>query len=248
MNPKQVKVLLLAGGLGTRLRPLTDHTAKCLVPIAGRPLLDYWVDRFEEAGVREVLINNHHLPDQVRGYIDRVNGAGRICMHEAYEPVLLGSAGTVHANRDFVKEGDTALIVYGDNLSRVDLRALLDFHGSHGDPFTMMLFRVAHPERCGIAHMDDANRITRFVEKPKEYMGNLANAGLYVLTAAAYHEMADMNKFDIGFDVLPAFVGRMRGWVFDDFHLDVGTPEALARANSEAPGIFGGAQLGAGSV
>jgi mannose-1-phosphate guanylyltransferase len=240
-NPDKVKVLLLAGGLGTRLRPLTDHTAKCLVPIAGRPLLDYWVDRFAEAGIREVLINNHHLPEQVRTYIEGVNGSGRICMHEAYEPVLLGSAGTVHANRDFVKEGDTALIVYADNLSRVDLRALLNFHQAHGDPATMMLFRVAHPERCGIAHMDDAGRITRFVEKPKQYMGNLANAGLYALTAAAYHEIADMNRFDIGFDVLPAFVGRMRGWIFEGYHVDVGTPEALAKANAEAPGVFGAA-------
>jgi mannose-1-phosphate guanylyltransferase len=243
MNSGNIKVLLLAGGLGTRLRPLTDHTAKCLVPIAGRPLLDYWVDRFAEAGIREVLINNHHLPEQVRAYIERVNRSGRLNMREAYEPVLLGSAGTVHANRDFVVAGDTALIVYADNLSHVDLRALLDFHHSHGDPVTMMLFRVAHPERCGIAHMDGDNRITRFVEKPREYMGNLANAGLYALTAGAYHEMVDMNKFDIGFELLPAFVGRMRGWVFEGYHVDVGTPEALARANSEAPEVFGGVNV-----
>ena len=248
MPESNVKIILLAGGLGTRLRPLTDHTAKCLVPIAGRPLLDYWLDRFEESGIRDVLINNHHLPDQVRSYIRRANDTGRVRITEAYEPALLGSAGTITANKQFVNPGDTVIIIYADNLSEVNLRALLDFHESHPDPMTMMLFRVAHPERCGIAHMDAENRITRFVEKPKEFMGNLANAGIYVVTADAYYEMADMNKFDLGFDVLPAFVGRMRGWVFDGYHVDIGTHEALAKATADAPTVFNVPQAAKASV
>lgn len=238
MSEANVKVILLAGGLGTRLKPLTDHTAKCLIPISGRPLLDYWLDRFEHAGITEVLMNNHHLPDQVRSYIRRANDSGRVNMTEAYEPVLLGSAGTINANKQFVKPDDTVIIIYADNLSEVNLRHLLNFHESHPDPMTMMLFRVAHPERCGIAHMDAENRITRFVEKPREFMGNLANAGIYALTADAFYEIADMKKFDLGFDVLPAFVGRMRGWVFDGYHLDIGTHEALAKATAEAPHVF----------
>ena len=239
LKARNVKVVLLAGGLGTRLRPLTDHTAKCLVPIAGRPLLDYWIDRFANAGIGHVLINNHHLPHQVRAYVDRVNKSRRVHMTEAYEPILLGSAGTIHANRSFIESGDTALIVYADNLSKVDLRALLDFHYSHHDSMTMLLFRAVQPERCGIVRMDSESRIISFVEKPRYPMGNLANAGLYALTAEAYHEIVDMNKFDLAFDVLPAFVGRMRGWVFDGYHLDIGTHEALAQATADAPHIFG---------
>src|SRR5687767_4417606 len=115
------KSLLLAGGLGTRLRPLTDTTPKCLVPIRGRPLLDYWFDAFVRAGIADVLINTHHLPDQVRAYIGQKNASGQFRVAEAYEPTLLGSAGTHHANRDWIKTGDTALIVYADNLSDVDL-------------------------------------------------------------------------------------------------------------------------------
>jgi len=235
----KTKALLLAGGIGLRLRPLTDHTPKCLIPIAGRPLLDYWIDRFEEAGIQDMLINTHHLPDQVRSHIDRINRTRRVRISEAYEPILLGSAGTVHANRHFVSPGDTALIVYADNLSKVDLSAFLEFHHSHDDPMTMLLFRVANPERCGIAHMDSGGRITRFVEKPKEHMGNLANAGLYALRSDAYYEMADANKFDLGFDVIPAFAGRMRGWIYDGYHLDIGTHEALARSIADAPKVFG---------
>lgn len=229
-----VHVLLMAAGLGTRLRPITDTTPKCLVPIAGRPLLDYWFDRFAEAGLSEVLINTHHLPEQVREYIARVNARGAgFRVREAYEPTLLGSAGTVAANPDLAEGADAVLIVYGDNLSGVDLPSLLRFHFAHGDAFTMMLFRTQYPEKCGIAELDDQGRIVSFVEKPKEPKSNLANAGIYALTPEAYREIAAMRAFDLGFDVLPRFVGRMRGWEWGGYHRDIGTPESLRQAEED---------------
>lgn len=234
------KALLLAGGLGTRLRPLTDHTPKCLVPIAGRPLLDYWFDAFEAAGIFDVLINSHHLRQKVRDYIDLRNSEGRFRITESYEPKLLGSAGTLHANRDYIAVGDTALIVYADNLSNVDLRRFLEFHHLHGDPMTMLLFRASNPRNCGIARLDSDQRVVDFVEKPQSPSGKLANAGVYALTSRAFHEMADMNRFDLGFDVLPAFVGRMRGFVWEGYHRDIGTPQALQKAQQAAVRMFPG--------
>jgi NDP-sugar pyrophosphorylase family protein len=233
LRTRDARILLLAGGFGTRLKPITDTTPKCLVPVAGRPLLDYWLDRFGEAGLREVRINTHHLPEAVRVYMAAVNRAGRFHITEAYEPTLLGSAGTVAANRDLADGARDVLIVYADNLSDVDLCAMLDFHHGHGDPMTMMLFRAPRPENCGIATLDDAKRVIRFVEKPKQPESDLANAGLYVLTADAYREVADMRAFDFGFDVLPKFVGRMRGWLWEGYHLDIGTHEALQRAEGD---------------
>lgn len=233
-----VKVLLLAAGLGTRLRPLTDTTPKCLVPIAGRPLLDYWFDRLSEAGLHDVLINTHHLKEQVRDYIQQVNRGGRFRVVESYEPQLLGSAGTISANKDFVAGADDCLIVYADNLSDVCLRELIRFHRSHSDPFTMMLFRTPVPERCGIAEVDGAGRVVSFVEKPAHPKSDLANAGVYVVTADAFRKIADMRKFDLGFDVLPAFVGRMRGWLWDGYHADVGSPEAYQRAQIDARALL----------
>jgi mannose-1-phosphate guanylyltransferase len=239
LAPRKTKVLLLAGGLGTRLRPITDQVPKCLVPIAGRPLLDYWFDGFDRAGLTDVLINTHHLAERVREYIAGKNREGRFRVQEAYEPELLGSAGTVHANRSWIGDGENCLIVYADNLSDVDLGRLLEAHSSHGGPVTMMLFRTQYPERCGIATLDEAGRIVEFIEKPKQPKSNLANGGIYCLSPAAYHEMADMNKFDLGFDVLPAFAGRMYGWVCDGYHRDIGTLESLKLAEAEAPSVFG---------
>ncbi|MEE8116509.1 MAG: nucleotidyltransferase family protein [Gemmatimonadales bacterium] len=241
-----VSAILLAAGLGTRLRPLTDRVPKCLVPIAGRPLLDYWFERLEEAGIRDVLINTHHHPDQVEAYIARVVARGRCSVVTVHEPELLGSAGTVTANRDFARDDEDCLIIYADNLSDVDLGALLAVHRSHNDPITMMLFHAPQPEQCGIAELDESGRIVGFVEKPAHPVRDLANGGVYALSASAFHEIADMRGFDLACDVMPAFIGRMRGWIWDSYHRDIGTHEALRQAELDARRVFG-PSVGAGA-
>ncbi len=236
----RVKALLLAGGLGTRLFPLTATVPKCLVPIAGRPLLDVWIDRLAEAGISEGRINTHALAETVRTYIEQVNAQGRIHLCESHEPTLLGSAGTVTANGDLADDADQVVVIYADNFSDIDLRPLIAFHRRHGDPLTMVLFRAPDPRACGIAEMDGEGRIVSFVEKPERPVSDLANAGLYVVNAAAYREIASMGAFDLGFEVLPRFVGRMRGWVWGGYYLDIGTREALERAQHEAAMILPG--------
>jgi D,D-heptose 1,7-bisphosphate phosphatase len=229
--------MILAAGLGTRLRPLTDSIPKCLVPIAGRPLLDYWIESLGDAGVAEARVNTHAHADQVRSYIERVNATGRLHLAESFEPELLGSAGTITANGDLADGVDEIIIVYADNFSDVDLGRLLAFHCTHGDPLTMLLFHTPYPRACGIAELDDVGRVVSFVEKPHTPRSDLANAGVYVVSAGAYREIAALGAFDLGFEVLPRFVGRMRGWPWEGYHLDIGNPEALARARRDAPTV-----------
>jgi len=233
-----VKALLLAGGLGTRLRPRTDEVPKCLVPVAGRPLLDVWVECLAEAGIVEARINTHALAEVIRAYIKQVNTDGRLRLTEAYEPVLLGSAGTVTANADLADGADQVVIIYADNLSDIDLRPLIAFHRQHGDPLTMALFRAPNPRACGIAELDGKGRIVSFIEKPERPASDLANAGVYVVSAVAYREIAAMEAFDLGFEVLPRFVGRMRGWVWGGYYLDMGTHGVLEHARREAAAVF----------
>lgn len=229
--------MLLAGGLGTRLRPLTDNVPKCLIRIAGRPLLDYWFSALDDAGIHDVLINTHHLRSQVSDFIQIKNKQGW-SVTESWEPELLGSAGTIHACREWCQDADHCLIIYADNLSTIDLSEFMEFHQSHSDPFTMLLFHTSNPTACGIATVDDQQRIIQFMEKPRHPTGNLANGGVYAWTSDAYCEIAESNSFDLGFDVLPRFVGRMRGWTFFGYHLDVGTHESLAKANTDVGGLF----------
>jgi NDP-sugar pyrophosphorylase family protein len=234
-SPFRIKALLLAAGLGTRLRPITDTIPKCLLAITGRPLLDYWGDRLAQAGIRDVLINTHALADEVRSHLGHMNVAGAVRFTEFHEPRLLGSAGTIAANPDYADDADAIVVIYADNLSDVDLRGLLSFHGFHPDPLTMVLFRAADPTACGIVELDAAARVLSFVEKPPVPRSDLANAGVYVFDAAAYREIARMGAFDLGFDVLPRFVGRMRGWLWEGYHQDIGTHESLERARREFP-------------
>jgi histidinol-phosphate phosphatase family protein len=234
----RTKALLLAAGLGTRLRPLTNSVPKCLIPIAGTPLLDFWVQRLIECDIREARINTHSLAEAVRARIKEFNAGNKLNLIEAYEPALLGSAGTVTANVDLADEVDEVVVIYADNLSDIDLRALIAFHRMHNDPLTMVLFRAPNPSACGIAELGEDGRIISFVEKPKAPLSNLANAGLYVIDAAAYREIADMKAFDFGFEVLPRFVGRMRGWIWGGYHLDVGNHESLELAQNDARDIL----------
>src|SRR5438552_6352658 len=121
-----MKAVLLAAGRGTRLKPLTDSVPKCLLPIAGRPLLEYWLLLLARHGVTEVLINLHHLPDAVRRFLARSPHGPPV--RTVHEPVLLGSAGTLWANRDWVSGEEEFLIACADNLTNADLGSLMRAH------------------------------------------------------------------------------------------------------------------------
>ncbi|MEX2671521.1 MAG: HAD-IIIA family hydrolase [Phycisphaeraceae bacterium] len=227
------RALILAAGKGTRLRPLTDRVPKCLVPLAGRPLLEYWLMRLADSGVREATINTHAHALSVENYLTDLNGRRAMKLRSSFEPELLGSAGTISANARLADGVEQVVVIYADNLSDVDLSAMLDYHRQHDDPVTMMLFRTTTPHACGIAEIDDHDRVVQFVEKPERPPSDLANAGVYIFDTEAYREVAAMRAFDIGFDVLPRFVGRMRGWQWDGYHRDIGNADAYEQAQQD---------------
>ena len=229
-----MKAFLLAAGEGTRLRPLTETTPKCLVPICGRPLLAYWFDLFRRYGVEEVTINTHHLVDQVRAYLRSVEG---VSVFVTFEPELLGSAGTIYANRDFVKGEDAFFILYADNLTNANLNALEGFHRSHPGIATMGLFETSVPHQCGIVALDAEGRIVDFVEKPKHPKSHLANAGIFVAGPALFDFLSDRTPLDLGHDVLPRLIGRMYGVRIREYLLDIGTWENYRRAQEEWPRV-----------
>ncbi len=244
MTGAKAKAVILAAGLGTRLRPLTDTVPKCLIPIGKRPLLDYWLVELERAGVHDVLINTHHHRAQVEDFVGLKNRTSSLRVETTYEPELLGSAGTIHSNPAWMDDAEDCVIIYPDNFSSVVLADFLRFHRSHPDPFTMMLFHAPVPSVCGIVEVDSQGTVVGFEEKPPEPMTDLANAGLYAVSAAAYREIAAMDRFDLGYDILPAFVGRTKGWVFGGYHRDICDREALESARADAAGIFGSASEG----
>ncbi|QDU27133.1 D-glycero-alpha-D-manno-heptose-1,7-bisphosphate 7-phosphatase [Anatilimnocola aggregata] len=232
-----LKAFLLAAGLGTRLAPLTNNIPKCLLPFAGRPLLDYWFELLADAGCLEARVNTHAHAGAMREYLESEFPAKYPQISESHEPTLLGSAGAIAANPDFANGASEVVIICADQISDVDIAAMLDFHRQHGDPLTMLLYRVNNPTECGIVDVDADARVIEFTEKPQFPKGNLANGGIYIVSAAAYREIAQLRQFDFGFDILPRFVGRMRGWTWAGVHRDIGTHTALAKAKLELPSV-----------
>ncbi|HAD82253.1 MAG: hypothetical protein A2509_04135 [Candidatus Edwardsbacteria bacterium RIFOXYD12_FULL_50_11] len=232
-----MKAFLLAAGLGTRLRPLTNDLPKCLVPVAGKPLLSWWIELLEENGVDEVLINLHHLPEKVE-YFLKEQGT-KIRFRIFCEEKLLGSAGTLRTNREFVCREKEFYILYADNLTNYNLTEFLAFHRRQKSLFSMALFHSKNPQACGIAQIDQHNTITSFEEKPKKPKSTLANAGLYISGPAILDMIPDRETADIGFDLLPLLSGKMKGWITDDYLIDIGTLENLRKAGEEWPKIIG---------
>jgi mannose-1-phosphate guanylyltransferase len=229
-----VKAFLLAAGLGTRLRPLTDHVPKCLVEVGGRPLLDIWLDALASAGIDEVLLNVHHLHHLVEEHVARRAGRAPF-VTVVHEPVLLGSAGTLRANRDFVAGEQFFLAINADNLTTFDIGRLVQAHHSAPLLATLALFHAPHPERCGIVTVQDG-LVVAFEEKPRHPVGDLANAGLYAFDPRVIDLVEGDAPLDIGRHLLPQLVGSSRALdVGDSFFVDIGTPEALEYARATWP-------------
>jgi mannose-1-phosphate guanylyltransferase len=228
-----VKAFLLAAGLGTRLKPITDSTPKCMLDIDGRPLLDIWLDEFADAGVDEVLVNLHHLPDVVRGHLAARTGLPVV--RTVFEPELLGSAGTLAVNREWVAGEEFFLACYADNLTDFRLRTLIDAHRSHGTVATLTVFHSENPSAGGVVELDGAGLVTGFVEKPAEPVSDLVNAGMYAFRPGLLDEIDPMPPRDIGFDLLPRLVGRARAVPVEGYFRDIGTADAYRRARREWP-------------
>ncbi len=229
-----MKAFLLAAGLGTRLRPLTDTTPKCMVRIRGRPMLDLWLDALARAGIDEVLINLHHLADVVQRHLK--TRVAPPTTRTTYEPDLLGSAGTLMANREWIEGEELVLVCNVDNLTSFDVRRLIEGHRRAGSVATLTLFHAEHPSSCGIVDVDPNGRLVGYTEKPARPSSDLANAGIYAFHPCVIDEIVGPPPIDIGYDLLPRLVGRAHTILISDFFRDIGTVAAYERAQREWPG------------
>ena len=230
---RAMKAFLLAAGVGNRLRPITDTIPKCMVAIDGQPLLDIWLDAFDRAGVDEVTVNLHHLPDVVRRHIAARTGPPAVRM--VFEPELLGSAGTLMANRDWVDGDEPFLACNADNLTDFDLRSLIQSHREHDAIATLTVFHSERPSAGGVVELDAAGRVTGFAEKPAHPVSDLTNAGMYAFHPKVLDEIGSVPPKDIGFDLLPRLVGRARAVLVEGYFRDIGTADAYRRAREEWP-------------
>ncbi len=230
---KKVKALLLAAGYGTRLRPLTLITPKCLIKVNGVPLLHYWLMKLEKLGCDEVIINTHYLSDQVIEFLGNYKSL-KLSIITSHEKKILGTAGTLMKHIDFFK-GSTGLLIHADNYTNEDLDVFLENHYLRPKDcsITMLTFDSEEPSLCGIVQKDKEGRIIDFHEKSENYYGNCANGALYAFDDDFTNNLKNLTYKiqDFSLDVIPKFLGHIFSWHTSNIYMDIGNESSLKKAN-----------------
>jgi mannose-1-phosphate guanylyltransferase len=231
-----MKAVVLVGGEGTRLRPLTLSVPKQMLPIVGVPMIERVLAHLVAHGVDEAILSLGYLPHAfVEAYPEGV--AAGIKLTYAVEPEPLDTAGAVRFAATYGKVDDTFVVVNGDVLTDLDLSGLVTFHRQRGAEGTVALHPVADPSAFGVVPTDAEGRVTAFVEKPPRDQAptNQINAGTYVLEASALERIASGGRISIERETFPAMVrdGVLFARSDDEYWLDTGTPADYLQAHHD---------------
>src|SRR5579875_1245645 len=242
-----MRAMVLAAGLGTRLRPLTYAISKPMVPVLDHPVMAHILDLLQAHGIDEVIANLHYFPEPIRACFGE-----RIAYSE--EPELLGTAGGVRAARDFFAE-EPFLVISGDALTDIDLSALIACHRAHGGVATLAVKRVTDTREYGVVLHDQDGRITGFEEKPdpERARSDLGNCGIYVFEPEIFDYFPESAFADFAHDVFPALLAADAPFFIHEigeYWNDIGSLAALIGAGAslgEGVRLSGPVVVGAGA-
>jgi mannose-1-phosphate guanylyltransferase / phosphomannomutase len=231
-----VKAVVMAGGEGTRLRPLTSNQPKPMVPIVGKPCMEHILELLERHGLRDVIVTVAFMPQAIRGYFGNGDGLG-MSIEYSVEESPLGTAGSVRLASDRLDE--TFLVISGDALCDVDLADMIRAHREKGAAVTIGLKSVENPLEFGIVVTDEDGRIERFLEKPSwsQVFSDTINTGIYVLEPEVLRHVPTDRAYDFSKELFPLLLemGRpMYGYVFEDYWQDIGNLDQFRQANFDA--------------
>ncbi len=222
-----MKAVILVGGEGTRLRPLTYAVVKAMVPVLNRPFIEYVIRHLSSHNIKEIILAMGYKPDCI---IDCFGGASHLGATLIYsvESEPLGTAGAVKNAEEHIE--DTVFVLNGDVFTDIDLKDMLQFHRQKKAKVTIALTPVEDPTRFGVVEIDKEQRVRRFVEKPSrdQVMSNVINAGVYILEAEVVKGIPKGKYCMFERDVFPALLANgepVYGYTIDTYWIDTGTPE-----------------------
>ena len=231
-----MKAILLAGGKGTRLRPLTVHTPKPIVPIFNRPFLYYQLDLLRQVPeIDEAILSLNYQPRRIEEIFGEGEGLG-IRLRYVVEPIPLGTGGAVRYAGDQLTE--SVVVFNGDVLTQVDLGAVLRLHRERKARATIVLTPVANPRAYGLVETDADGNVKRFLEKPGEHeiTCNTINAGIYVLEPETFDRIPKDTAWSIERSFFPSLVERGEtfvAYVYDGYWIDIGTPAKYLQVHKD---------------
>ena len=232
-----MKAFILAAGLGTRLRALGLDVPKVMVPIGGKPLLLHHFEWFRRQGVTEFIVNLHHLPEKITDFFGDGHQFGVKITYSHEVGKILGTAGGVKKMESALRDGPF-LVIYGDNLVRIELAPFIEFHRQRHAQATIALFESAEPWTGGVVETDVTGKVLRFQEKPdrKETSTNLINAGIYLLEPSVLDAIPAGQFCDFGKDIFPKLLAAgtpLYAMKPKAYIHDIGTPGRLAQAQRD---------------
>src|SRR5256886_8551599 len=232
----QMKAVVMAGGEGTRLRPLTSNQPKPMVPIVGKPCMEHILELLKQRGLEEVIVRVAFLPQAIRGYFGDGESLG-MKIGYSVEETPLGTAGSVRLAGDQLDE--TFLVISGDALCDIDLTALIDFHKQKGAAVTIGLKSVDNPLEFGIVVTDDDGRVERFLEKPSwgQVFSDTINTGIYVVEPEALSHVPAEGPYDFSKQLFPLRLemgSPISRYICTGYWQDIGNLDQYRQANFDA--------------
>ncbi|MGH2737048.1 MAG: sugar phosphate nucleotidyltransferase, partial [Actinomycetota bacterium] len=232
---ESLQAVVMAGGEGTRLRPLTSNMPKPMLPVANRPLMAHIIELLRRNGVTDIVATVQFLSSVIRNYFDDGSDFG-VSLSYATEDVPLGTAGSVLGARELLS--GRFLVISGDALTDIDLGEVLDWHIARGAAATLVLKRMQDPLEFGIVMTDDEGRIERFLEKPSwgQVFSDAVNTGMYVLEPEVLDLIPPDRPYDFSSELFPAMLDKglpVYGFVAESYWTDVGTSEAYLAAQQD---------------
>lgn len=235
------QAIILAAGLGKRLRPLTNNLPKVMLPIGGKSLLEYHLRQFKKYGIREIFINLHHLPEKITDYFGDGSSFG-VKINYNFEEEILGTAGAIPAFSDKLKS--RFILIYGDILTNFDYRKLIDFDLKKRGVATIVVRKTEHPQDSDLVVLDKKNRIKKFYFKPHKKIPNeqyFGITGIYVLSKEILKFIKPGMYSELDHQILPEILAKkmpLYGFLSSDYIRDIGTIERYNKAKANFKKYF----------
>ncbi len=232
-----MRAVIIAGGSGTRLRPLTYNIPKPVIPLFNRPFLIYQIELLKAHGITEIIINTHYLHSQLKDILEEQKDPG-IKLYYSFEHSPMGTAGAVKLAESYFDD-EPVMVLNGDVLTDINLTSVIEQHKKNKADATIALTRVKDPTAFGLVFTDENNRVTRFLEKPSydEATTNTINAGVYLINPELFKFVPQNEPYSFERGLFPLILNlekNFMAYISDDYWLDIGTPEKYFQAHHDA--------------
>ena len=234
-----MQALILAGGKGTRLRPLTIYTPKPIVPVMNRPFLLYQIEILRRAGIRDITLSLSYQPDKIEDVLDDGSEYG-VNLRYVTEPAPMGTGGAYKFAAEQIRE--TTVVLNGDILTDLDIFKVIGFHQEKRAEATIVLTPVENPAAYGLVETDEENKVLQFLEKPKpEELAGLTtkniNAGIYILEPGVLDAIPAGENYSFEYNVFPDLLSRHKSFcafiMKENYWRDIGTPQSYLEAHHD---------------